>query len=50
MFKKNTQNLKKLIWQNSLLALVLLLSMNISGQVIGQEFLVFFLNMFIYFN
>jgi len=29
MFKKNTQNLKKLIWQNSLLALVLLLSMNI---------------------
>jgi hypothetical protein len=40
MFKKNTQNLKKLIWQNSLLALVLLLSMNISGQVIGQELLV----------
>jgi len=40
MFKKNTQNLKKLIWQNSLLALVLLLSMNISSQDIGDEYLV----------
>lgn len=39
MIKKITQNVTKLIWQNSLFAFALLLSMTANSQVVGDEYL-----------